>query len=190
MRDPLAQPPGMTSAHPDDIAIVGMSVRLPGGIASLEALWEALVGARDLVTEIPPERWATAELSHPKRAEPGRSITFQAGVLPDIEQFDAGFFGISPREAALMDPQQRLTLELAWDALEDAGIPASSLAGSDCAVFLGISGLDYGMRTLDDLAGMTAHSMTGNTMSIAANRLSYKLDLRGPSMAVDTACSS
>lgn len=190
MHDFLAQPHGLAVSRKDDIAIVGMSVRLPGGISRLDALWEALVGAQDLVTEIPSSRWAIGELSHPKRAEPGRSITFQAGVLPDIEQFDAGFFGISPREAALMDPQQRLTLELAWDALEDAGIPASSLAGSDCAVFLGISGLDYGMRTMDDLAGMTAHSMTGNTMSIAANRLSYKLDLRGPSMAVDTACSS
>ena len=111
-------------------------------------------------------------------------------MLDDIAGFDAGFFGIAPREAELLDPQQRLLLELAWEAFEDADIPASSLAGSDCAVFVGISGLDYGMRMLDDLSSISAHTMTGNTMSVAANRLSWTFDLRGPSMAVDTACSS
>ncbi len=144
----------------------------------------------DLVTQIDANRWAVDELQHPRRAEPGRSITFDAGVLKAIGDFDAAFFGISPREAELMDPQQRLLLELAWEALEHAGIPPSAVAGSDCAVFLGISGLDYGMRVLDDLASITAHMMTGNTMSVAANRLSYVLDLHGPSVAVDTACSS
>ncbi|WP_369325954.1 SDR family NAD(P)-dependent oxidoreductase [Alcaligenes nematophilus] len=107
-----------------------------------------------------------------------------------IDEFDADFFGISPREAAWLDPQQRLLLELSWEAMENAGVLPSSMAGSDCAVYVGISGLDYGMRGLDDLASLTAHMMTGNTMSIAANRLSYIYDLHGPSMAVDTACSS
>ncbi len=165
-------------------------MRLPGDLHHEQELWQALLAGRDLVTRIDPARWATDTLQHPNRAEPGRSITFCAGVLGDIEHFDAGFFGISPREAQLMDPQQRLLLELAWETLEDAGIPASKLAGSDCAVYLGISALDYGMRLLDDLSVMGAHSMTGNTMSVAANRLSYVFDLHGPSVAVDTACSS
>jgi acyl transferase domain-containing protein/NADPH:quinone reductase-like Zn-dependent oxidoreductase/acyl carrier protein/SAM-dependent methyltransferase len=172
------------------IAIVGMSLRLPGGIASAEDLWVALNEARDLVTEIGNDRWPVGLLAHPRRSEPGRSVTFSAGVIDRIGAFDAQFFGISPREAELMDPQQRLLLELAWEACEDAGIPPSSLAGSNCAVYLGISGLDHGVRLVDDLATLTAHTMTGNTMSVAANRISYVLDLHGPSVAVDTACSS
>jgi phthiocerol/phenolphthiocerol synthesis type-I polyketide synthase C len=172
------------------IAITGLALRLPGSVASLDELWAALIGGRDLVSEIGPERWAVEALSHPKRNEPGRSITFKAGTIGEVDKFDAGFFGISPREAELMDPQQRLALELAWEALEDAGMPPSRIAGTNCAVYLGISGLDYGMRVLDDLSAITPHMMTGNTMSIAANRLSFKLDLHGPSVAVDTACSS
>lgn len=174
----------------DAIAIVGMAFRFPGDLSQEDALWSALMSGQDMVTQIPADRWATTELQHDKRNEAGRSITFSAGVLSGIDQFDADFFGISPREAAMLDPQQRLLLELAWEASENAGMPASSLAGSDCAVYVGISGLDYGTRGLDDLAAMTAHSMTGNTLSLAANRLSYVFDLHGPSLAVDTACSS
>ena len=172
------------------IAIVGLSLRFPGNIGSADELWRALLSGKDLVTQIDTNRWAVDELQHPRRAEAGRSITFDAGVLNTVGDFDASFFGISPREAEQMDPQQRLLLELAWETLENAGIKPSSIAGSDCAVYLGISGLDYGMRLLDDLANISAHTMTGNTMSVAANRLSYVLDLHGPSVAVDTACSS
>lgn len=172
------------------IAIIGMAFRFPGDLADESSLWDALKGGRDLVTQVPPERWATAELQHLKRTEPGRSITFKAGVLSGIDQFDAGFFGISPREAAWLDPQQRLLLELAWEAIENGGRAPSTLKGSDCAVYVGISGFDYGIRGLDDLALLSAHFMTGNTLSVAANRLSYFFDLRGPSVAVDTACSS
>ena len=172
------------------IAIVGMAFRFPGDLSSEEGLWSALKEGHDLVTKVPSDRWAVDELQHDKRSEPGRSITFSAGVLSRIDEFDAGFFGISPREAAWLDPQQRLLLELTWEAMENAGIPPSSMAGSDCAVYVGISSLDYGTRGLDDLASMTSHSMTGNTLSIAANRLSYVFDLHGPSLAVDTACSS
>jgi acyl transferase domain-containing protein/NADPH:quinone reductase-like Zn-dependent oxidoreductase/acyl carrier protein len=173
-----------------NVAIIGVALRLPGDLASPASLWSALIEGADLVTQIDPARWATDALSHPKRAEPGRSVTFSAGVLSRIDAFDAGFFGISPREAELLDPQQRLLLELAWEALENANIPPSTLEGSDCGVYVGISGLDYGMRLLDDLSNMGAHSMTGNTLSIAANRLSYVFNLHGPSMAIDTACSS
>jgi phthiocerol/phenolphthiocerol synthesis type-I polyketide synthase C len=167
-----------------------MAFRFPGDLHDEASLWEALSTGRDLVDRVGEDRWAVDQLQHPKRAEPGRSITFSAGVLSDIDAFDAQFFGISPREAALLDPQQRILLELAWEAMENGGQIPAHLAGSDCAVYIGISGLDYGMRMLDDMASMTAHSMTGNTLSIAANRLSYFFDLRGPSMAVDTACSS
>lgn len=167
-----------------------MAFRFPGDLARRNDLWNALTQRRDLVTQIPPDRWATDTLQHERRNEPGRSITFAAGVLSDIDRFDPGFFGISPREAQNLDPQQRLALELTWQAFEDAGIPPSAMAGSDCGVYLGISGLDYGMRSLDDLAAMDAHSMTGNTLSVAANRISYVFDLHGPNLAVDTACSS
>jgi acyl transferase domain-containing protein/NADPH:quinone reductase-like Zn-dependent oxidoreductase/acyl carrier protein/NADP-dependent 3-hydroxy acid dehydrogenase YdfG/SAM-dependent methyltransferase len=172
------------------IAIVGCAFRFPGDLADETSLWHALKQGQDMVGTIGPERWATDQLRHPKRSEPGRSISFSAGVLSRIDEFDANFFGISPREAAWLDPQQRLLLELTWEAMENAGQVPSQLEGSRCGVFVGISGLDYGMRGLDDLASMSAHSMTGNTLSIAANRLSYVFDLRGPSMAVDTACSS
>jgi phthiocerol/phenolphthiocerol synthesis type-I polyketide synthase C len=175
---------------PGAIALVGMAFRFPGDCRDETGFWSALADGRDLITQIPPDRWATAELRHPKRAEPGRSITFSAGVLSHIDTFDAAFFGISPREAAWLDPQQRLLLELSWEAMENAGIPPSSLAGSDCAVYVGIAALDYGTRGLDDLASLSSNSMTGNTLSVAANRLSYFYDLHGPSLAVDTACSS
>lgn len=167
-----------------------MAFRFPGDLGDERAFWQALVNGEDLVTQVDHERWATDELRHPARGEAGRSVTFSAGVLSRIDQFDADFFGISPREAAWLDPQQRLLLELAWEAMENGGMPPSRLAGSDCAVYVGISGLDYGIRGLDDLASFSAHTMTGNTLSIAANRLSYVFDLHGPSMAIDTACSS
>lgn len=167
-----------------------MAFRFPGDLSDEQSFWQALKEGRDAVGQLGEERWAVDVLRHPKRSEPGRSITFSAGVLSRIDEFDANFFGISPREAAWLDPQQRLLLELAWEAMENGGYVPSRLAGSDCAVYVGISGLDYGIRGLDDLSSMTAHSMTGNTLSIAANRLSYVFDLHGPSVAVDTACSS
>lgn len=180
----------MSQSIAQKIAVVGVAFRFPGDLGNECEFWRALLDARDLVTQIEAGRWAVDVLRHPKRSEAGRSVTFSAGVLSRVDEFDAGFFGISPREAAWMDPQQRLLLELAWEAMENAGTPASRLAGSDCAVYVGISGMDYGVRALDDLASISAHTMTGNTLSIAANRLSYVFDLHGPSMAVDTACSS
>lgn len=173
-----------------DVAIVGLAFRFPGDLCDQAALWQALRDGRDLISSVPSDRWAIDELCHPRRGEAGRSITFSAGVLSRIDEFDASFFGISPREAAWLDPQQRLLLELAWEATENAGIPASTLAGTDCAVYVGMSSLDYGTRGLDDLASLSAYSMTGNTLSVAANRLSYVFDLHGPSLVVDTACSS
>jgi acyl transferase domain-containing protein/acyl carrier protein len=172
------------------IAITGLAFRFPGDLSDEDGFWAALVEQQDLISVVPADRWAVEELAHPRRREAGHSITFAAGVLSRIEEFDAGFFGISPREARALDPQQRLLLELAWEAMENAGTPPSTLAGTNCAVYVGISGLDYGTRILDDLAAVSPHSMTGNTLSITANRLSYVFDLHGPSIAVDTACSS
>lgn len=172
------------------IAVVGFAFRFPLDQADEEEFWSALMRGQDFITEVPVQRWATDELQHPKRSEPGRSVTYAAGVLSRIDEFDAGFFGISPREAAWLDPQQRLLLELSWEALENAGVPPSELAGSDCSVHIGMSSLDYGSRAVDDLASLSSHTMTGNTLSLAANRISYALDLHGPSLAIDTACSS
>lgn len=178
-------------AHkPTPIAIIGMGFRFPGHVHDEKSMWSMLTSGTSAITEIPESRWPVRELRHPDRSEPGRSVTFAAGVLDNVLGFDAGFFGISPREAAWLDPQQRILLEMAHEAMENANIPAFCLAGTSCGVYVGISSLDYGQHALDDLASMTPHVMTGNTLSIAANRISYTFDLRGPSLALDTACSS
>jgi phthiocerol/phenolphthiocerol synthesis type-I polyketide synthase C len=170
------------------VAIIGQAFRFPG--ASLTQYWNDLLSQRDFVTTVDPTRWSLDRFTHPTKTHPGAAYTFAAGSIGDAAQFDAGFFGISPREAALMDPQQRLLLELGWEALENAGIKASSIAGSQCGVFIGIASSDYAYRLADDLGATDASTATGNTASIAANRLSYFFDLHGPSMAIDTACSS
>ncbi|MFM8983158.1 MAG: type I polyketide synthase, partial [Spartobacteria bacterium] len=170
------------------IAIVGMSHRLPGGNSG--RFWDRLVAGEDLVTEVEEGRWAKSKFLHPRKSEPASSYTFAAGSVSDAWKFDAGFFGISPREAAQMDPQQRLLMHLAWEALEDAGMQASKLKGSNCGVFVGISSFDYAHRLADDPAAIDSKTPTGNAGSIAANRISYFLDARGPSMPIDTACSS
>ncbi|RQR39208.1 type I polyketide synthase [Burkholderia sp. Bp9142] len=172
------------------IAIIGMACRFPGGVESPDDFWQLLRDERDAVTAIPPDRFGTAFYQHPSKREPGKSYTFAAGVVDDVAGFDAEFFGISPREAAQMDPQQRLLLELAWEAFEDAGVRPAAMRGRDCGVFVGVAGMDYGNRNMDDMNTIDPYSATGNTLSIASNRVSYLFDLRGPSMSVDTACSS
>lgn len=149
-----------------------------------------MLAKKDLVTEVAPDRWAKDNFLHPDPRHPGSSYTFKAGSLGDIAGFDAAFFGISPREAALIDPQQRMLLELAWETFENAGILPSSLRGSDCGVYIGISNVDYAYRMADDLATIKAAAATGLIPSIAANRISYVFDLHGPSISMDTACSS
>jgi phthiocerol/phenolphthiocerol synthesis type-I polyketide synthase C len=170
------------------VAVIGFSFRLPGGTD--ETLWQALLAGRDLVTSVESDRWSQDTLLHPNKTEPGTSYTFAAGSIGNIAGFDAAFFGISPREAEQMDPQQRVLLEMAWEAFEQAGIPPSSMRGSRCGVYLGLSSVDYSYRRADDLGAIDATTMTGNAGSIAANRLSYVFDLHGPSMTIDTACSS
>ncbi|BBB25118.1 type I polyketide synthase [Amphritea japonica] len=170
------------------VALVGYSFRLPQ--TTLNTFWQDLVNEKDLITEVEPSRWSFDNHLHPDQSHPGTSYTFKAGSLGDISGFDADFFGISPREAAVIDPQQRYLLEMSWEAIEHAGIKPSSLKRSNCGVYLGISSLDYGNRMSDDLSCINASTATGNTTSIASNRLSYSFDLTGPSISMDTACSS
>ncbi|WP_414450288.1 SDR family NAD(P)-dependent oxidoreductase [Burkholderia sp. 22PA0099] len=172
------------------IAIVGIACRFPGGANNPDELWSLLRDERDAVTQIPAERFGTEFYQHPSKREAGKSYTFSAGVLENIAGFDAAFFGVSPREAAQMDPQQRLLLELAWEAFEHAGVRPQDMRGRNCGVFVGVASPDYGNRSVDDLNSVDPYSATGNTLSIASNRVSYLFDLRGPSMSIDTACSS
>ncbi|MCB9570289.1 MAG: acyltransferase domain-containing protein, partial [Myxococcales bacterium] len=179
---------GRPPPRSEDVAIVGFGCRLPGDIGSLEDLWQRLIEGFDAITEVPPERWDVDAWFDADPRAPGRMYTRWGGFLRGVEDFDAPFFGVSPREARSMDPQQRLLLEVTWEALEHAGIPASSLAGSRAGVWVGICAWDYSRRNNDAL--QDAWSATGNALSVAAGRISYTLGLRGPSMAIDTACSS
>ncbi|QFU93675.1 beta-ketoacyl synthase N-terminal-like domain-containing protein [Amycolatopsis sp. YIM 10] len=169
----------------EPIAVVGIGVRLPGGVESPAGFWDLLDGGREAIGTVPDGRWEAFADPAALAAVPQRG-----GFLADATGFDAGFFGITPREAEAMDPQQRVLLEVAWSALEHAGIPPSTLAGTRTGVFTGVSAGEYGMLTMSDLDTIDAWSGTGAAMSIASNRLSYLLDLRGPSLTVDTACSS
>lgn len=171
------------------VAIIGAAHRFPSAPTS-QRFWQALKTGEDLVTTVADDRWGLEAYRHPDKQHPGTSYTFAAGSLGDISGFDAAFFGISPREAAQMDPQQRILLEMTWEALEDAGIPPQTLRGSQCGVFLGIASLDYSYRMADDMSVIDTSTATGNTSSIASNRISYVFDLHGPSMSMDTACSS
>lgn len=171
------------------IAVIGYSLRLPG-CDNTETLWEALLNKRDLVTEVSEERWSKEAWLHPDQKHPGSSYSFAAGSIGDVSGFDAAFFGLSPREVTHMDPQQRLLLEMSWEAMEHACIAPSSLRGSNTGVFMGIASADYGYRFTDDFSAIDANTATGTAPSIASNRISYLFDLKGPSISMDTACSS
>ncbi len=174
------------------IAVVGMSCRFPGA-SDPHAFWSLLRGGGDAIREVPPERWDLERWYAPEPGRPGKMQTRWGGFLGDIDQFDAAFFGISPREAEEMDPQQRLVLEVAWEALERAGLAPDRLLGSEAGVFLGLMNTnDYAARKRlhDDPARIRAHHGTGIATSIAAGRLAYLLGSTGPAMAIDTACSS
>ena len=171
----------------EPIAVVGMSAILPGADDPGE-FWAALQSGLDLVSEIPPSRWDW-RLWHGSPTE-GKTPVKRAGFMKRVDGFDAAFFGISPKEAALMDPQHRLFLQAAWHAIEDAGHKPSDFNGRKLGLFVGVSSFDYQeiLRAAPD--GVHAHELTGNAHSILANRVSYLLNLRGPSEPVDTACSS
>ncbi|MGG2463981.1 beta-ketoacyl synthase N-terminal-like domain-containing protein [Streptomyces sp. RGM 3693] len=172
------------------IAVVGAACRLPGGITDLDGLWQALEEGRDLVGEAPAERFDATRFIDTSMPRTGKSYTAAGGFLADVASFDAEYFGITPREAAQMDPQHRLLLELAAEALDNAAIAPRTLAGSNTAVYVGICDASYGGLQFMSPRSVNAYTMVGAASSLAANRLSHCLDLRGPSMAIDTACSS
>jgi thioester reductase-like protein len=173
----------------EPIAIIGIGCRFPGA-DNPEAFWQLLQNGEDAITEIPKDRWDINQYYDPEPGTPGKMSTRWGGFLEQVDQFDPGFFGISPREVERMDPQQRLMLEVAWEAIENAGIAPDALGGSQTGVFVGIGNYDYCRLLAQDITQTNAYDGTGNTLSIAANRLSYILNLRGPSVVVETACSS
>ncbi|MFD2031512.1 polyketide synthase [Ancylobacter dichloromethanicus] len=168
---------------------MGCACRLPGA-PDEAAFWSLLTAGVCSVSEIPATRWSHERFLHPVRGTPGRAYSFAAGVLDDIFGFDAGAFGLSPREAEQIDPQQRLLLELVREAFEDANIPLASLAGANVGVFVGASSLDHSLHFISDITAADAHFVTGNALSIIANRISHVFGFTGPSLTIDTACSS
>ena len=176
-------------ANKAEVAIVGYAGRLPGA-RNADAFWSLLKDNRCAIGSIAGDRFPTEAFYHPSPDQPGKSYTFAAGLIDDVWGFDAGAFGMSPREAEQVDPQQRHLLEVTHDALAHAGIRPSSLAGTHTGVYVGASSVDYGARFFADPAAADVHMMTGNTLSIISNRLSYNFNLHGPSFTVDTACSS
>lgn len=174
----------------DPIAIVGMGCRLPGGVANPDDFWQLLRDGVDAVCEVPPGRWDADASYDPDPSVPGKAATKSGGFLGAIDGFDAAYFGILPREAERMDPQQRLFLEVAIEALDHAGLPRERLAGSRTGVFIASYHNDYAQLEYNDPQAIDARTLTGTVHSVLANRLSYLLDLRGPSISIDTACSS
>ncbi|NUS73391.1 MAG: SDR family NAD(P)-dependent oxidoreductase [Corynebacteriales bacterium] len=179
-------------AESEPIAVVGIGCRLPGGANDPSSLWSLLTNSVDAIGPIPQDRWDVERFYSPKPQQPGRMSAREGGFLASVDTFDAGFFGISGRVAEQMDPQQRVLLEVAWTALEDAGVVPDTLAGGKTGVFIGACSQDYGglQSAPNEVESLGAHSATGTFMSILSNRLSYTLDLNGPSMTIDTACSS
>ena len=172
-----------------DIAIVGLSTRFPGDMDSPEETWQALLEGRDAITDLPEGRWSEF-LEEPRLAERMARARTRGGYLKDIKGFDSEFFAVAKTEADNIDPQQRMALELTWEALEHARIPASSLRGRPVGVYVGVSNNDYAMMAVSDPTTAHPYAITGTATSIIANRVSYFYDFRGPSVAVDTACSS
>ncbi|MDH6193819.1 polyketide synthase 5 [Mycobacterium frederiksbergense] len=172
------------------IAIIGMGCRLPGGIESPDQLWAALLQGEDLVTEVPTSRWDAEEFYDPEPGVPGRSVSKWGAFLDDVAGFDAGFFGISDREATAIDPQHRLLLETAWEAIEHAGIDPGTLSGSLTGVFMGLTHGDYQLLAADAHSIEGPYGFTGNNFSLASGRIAYHLGAHGPAYSVDSACSS
>src|SRR6202051_1041758 len=176
----------------EGISIIGIGFRFPGGVNDTESFWKLLVEGREAVSDVPPDRWNVERFYDAEPGLVGKTVARRGGFVEGIDQFDPQFFGISLREAPYVDPLHRLLLETTWEAIEDAGLVLDLEKGTDIGVFVGISHRDYQgiQHTVTDRAGISAHTSTGTAHSIAANRISYCLNLRGPSIAMDTACSS
>jgi acyl transferase domain-containing protein/NADP-dependent 3-hydroxy acid dehydrogenase YdfG/acyl carrier protein len=178
----------------EPIAIVGIGCRFPGGADSPAKFWQLLTEGADAIVDIPPERWNSDRFFHPDHTKPGKMYVRKGGFLRErVDHFDPRFFGIAPREAEHMDPQQRVLLEVGWEALEDAGLPAKSLAGSNTGVYIGgftLDSLTLQFSPLNRESCNSHHIATAATMTMLSNRISYVFDFRGPSVSMDTACSS
>ena len=179
----------------EPIAVIGMGCRLPGGVESPEQFWQLLAQGREAIAEIPSDRWDLQHHHDPDPRTPLHQHVRRAGLVDGIDQFDPALFGISGREAHCMDPQQRLLLEVCWRAIEAGAQPLEQLCGRSVGVFMGISSADYrALLWASEDQYLTPDNepfiLTGNTGCIAANRISYAFDLKGPSFTVDTACSS
>ncbi|MBV9083653.1 MAG: SDR family NAD(P)-dependent oxidoreductase [Acidobacteriaceae bacterium] len=178
-----------SNSKPDDIAIIGIAGRFPGAAGPAQ-FWDNLAKGSVSITEVPSDRWDAARFYDPRPGQSGKTNCKWAGFLSDIDKFDSLFFNISPKEAEFMDPQQRLFLETAWAALEDAGTPEAQLSNSRCGVFVGAGAGDYAQSMLAAGVLPDAYAFMGNSPSILASRISYLLNLKGPAIAIDTACSS
>ena len=178
------------SDAPEPIAVVGIGCRLPGAPNGPDDFWRLLHDGVDAVTEVPITRWDADALYHRNPATAGKMNTRWGGFLDDLDRFDSDFFSVAPVEAAAMDPQQRILLEVTYEALQDAGVPATDVAGEGTGVYIGASSFDHGARQMVDTSLIGPYTGTGSVLSIIANRISYAFDLRGPSMVIDTACSS
>jgi 3-oxoacyl-(acyl-carrier-protein) synthase/NAD(P)-dependent dehydrogenase (short-subunit alcohol dehydrogenase family)/aryl carrier-like protein len=176
----------------EGIAIVGAGCRLPGGVNGPSSFWKTLLDAKDGIGRIPEERWAIDDFYDPVPGTPGRMYTREGGFLENIDLFDAEFFGISAREASRLDPQHRLLLEVAWEALEDAGQSPEALRGTACGVFTGITTCDYAavLQEAGAFSQADLFGISGTALNAAPGRVSYTLGLQGPSISIDSACSS
>jgi phthiocerol/phenolphthiocerol synthesis type-I polyketide synthase B len=174
----------------EPVAVVGIGCRFPGDVEGPERYWRLLVDGEDAISEVPADRWNADAFYDPDPLAPGRMTTKWGGFISDIARFDADFFGITPREAEAMDPQQRMLLEVAWEALENAGTPPDSLAGTRTGVMMGVYYNEYQSLSAQSPETVSAYTGTGNAHSVTVGRVAYLLGLRGPAVAVDTACSS
>ena len=181
-----------TTARSAPVAVIGLGCRFPGSATDGDAYWRLLADGQDAITEVPSTRWDIARYYDPDPDRPGKTNSRWGGFVSDVDMFDAGLFGISRREAEAMDPQHRFLLEVAWEALEHAGIAPDALAGSATGVFVGLSTGDYGtlLGAGRDPSWIDAYASLGNAPSISAGRLAYAFGTQGPAMVVDTACSS
>jgi acyl transferase domain-containing protein len=174
----------------DPIAIVGIACRAPGGAEDPDALWRLLAAGKTTARKIPVDRFDAAPWHDADPSAPGKIAAVHGSFLDQIDQFDPEYFGIPPREAEQMDPQQRLALEVAVEAIDDAGIPHAALRGSRSGVFMACYHDDYARLVYEDVEALDTRTLSGTLHAVTANRISHFLDLRGPSLALDTACSS